>query len=232
MVNPSVLTTALLLQAEPLPVSAYSFFKLRKPLLITRRGKEYKFKRGDNLGWRYSSSGKFFRLISPLTGKNVVFSIPISESSLAWLLKHAPEAKKKPRIGKDAPFDLRFFKVKVVPKLRKHAIQVLHNLRVASKEMTEVRYVAVPPTRSARVLSTGTNQEFVYTPFDIAFSSPLSVETEKFRTLLTKKLNRPRWVLKVDGHSVYTKLSSQPGSNAGRSPKERYQFSYILQLEQ
>lgn len=82
--------------AAPKDSGSYTYFKLTSPkLTIQRRGKEVVFKRGDPLGWRFSGSGKFIRLISPLTGPNIVYSIEINDDVLKWLDKQDPNAKRK-----------------------------------------------------------------------------------------------------------------------------------------
>jgi hypothetical protein len=77
------------------PSSAYAWFKLKNRLKINRRNKEYEFKRGDNIGWRFSSNGKFFRLVSLTSGPTIVFSIKITDESLKWLIGHDPKARKR-----------------------------------------------------------------------------------------------------------------------------------------
>jgi hypothetical protein len=77
------------------PSSAYAWFKLKNRLKINRRNKEYEFKRGDNIGWRFSSNGKFFRLVSLASGPTIVFSIKITDESLKWLVGHDPKARKR-----------------------------------------------------------------------------------------------------------------------------------------
>jgi hypothetical protein len=83
--------------AVPKPTGDYSWFALRGRLSITRRGKEHLFRRGDKLGWRFSSNGKNFRLVSFLTGASIVYSIPITDESLKWLVRQDPKAT-KPKI--------------------------------------------------------------------------------------------------------------------------------------
>lgn len=75
--------------------SEYTYFKLTSPkLTINRRGKDVVFKKGDPLGWRFSTSGKNLRLISPLHGPNIVYTIAITDSILDWLSKQDPKAPK------------------------------------------------------------------------------------------------------------------------------------------
>lgn len=76
-------------------LSNYSLFGLRNPLTLQRRGKEVRFKRGHKLGWRFSSNGKFFRLVDPMDSASIVYSIPVTEDSLAWLVRHDPKAQRK-----------------------------------------------------------------------------------------------------------------------------------------
>ena len=74
----------------------YTMFKLKSAkLVLRRRNRDYEFRRGDPLGWRFSSNGKFFRLISPFYGAKIVFSIPITEENLSWLMRQDPKAKSK-----------------------------------------------------------------------------------------------------------------------------------------
>jgi len=74
----------------------YTHFKLKSSkLTIDRRGKPVTFKRGDPLGWRFSASGTHLRLISPLYGKTIVFSIKIDDKVLRWLDEQDPKAKAK-----------------------------------------------------------------------------------------------------------------------------------------
>lgn len=85
--------------AAPKDASAYTYFKLQTPkLTITRRGKNHVFRKGDPLGWRLSSKGTHIRLVSPLSGPTIVFSLRITDESLAWLDKQDPNAKHK-RVG-------------------------------------------------------------------------------------------------------------------------------------
>jgi hypothetical protein len=88
-------TAALSVDAAVKDISSYSIFSLRNPLELERRGKVVKFKRGDKLGWRFSSNGKFFRLVSPFDKESIVYSIPVSDESLKWLVKHDPKAQKR-----------------------------------------------------------------------------------------------------------------------------------------
>jgi hypothetical protein len=82
--------------ASPKEADTYTYFKLRNAkLTINRRGKESVFKRGDPLGWRLSSSGKFLRMISPLTGPNIIFSVELTDQVLKWLDRQDPNAKRK-----------------------------------------------------------------------------------------------------------------------------------------
>lgn len=82
--------------AAPKDSSNYTYFKLRtNKLTVNRRGKEHVFRKGDPLGWRFSGSGKFLRLISPLTGPNIIFSVEITDQVLKWLDKQDPNAKRK-----------------------------------------------------------------------------------------------------------------------------------------
>jgi hypothetical protein len=76
--------------------SVYTYFKLATPkLTINRRGKDVVFKKGDPLGWRMSTTGTHLRIISPIHGKNIIYSIKIDDSVLKWLDKQDPNAKKK-----------------------------------------------------------------------------------------------------------------------------------------
>lgn len=85
-----------LIQAAPKDASNYTYFKLRtNKLTVNRRGKEHVFRKGDPLGWRFSGSGKFLRLISPLTGPTIIFSVEITDQVLKWLDKQDPNAKRK-----------------------------------------------------------------------------------------------------------------------------------------
>lgn len=84
------------LTAAPKDSGNYTYFKLRSPkLTINRRGKNQVFRKGDPLGWRMSGSGKFLRLISPLTGPTIVYSIEINDEVLKWLDRQDPNAKRK-----------------------------------------------------------------------------------------------------------------------------------------
>lgn len=83
-------------KAAILGTEYYTMFKLRtRKLTLTRRNKEYVFKSGDPMGWRFSSNGKFFRLISPFYGANIVFSLPVSPENLTWLARQDPKSKSK-----------------------------------------------------------------------------------------------------------------------------------------
>jgi hypothetical protein len=82
--------------AAPKDAGTYTYFKLRNSkLTINRRGKNEVFRQGDPLGWRLSNSGKFIRLISPITGPNVIFSLELTDEVLKWLDKQDPKAKHK-----------------------------------------------------------------------------------------------------------------------------------------
>jgi len=95
------------LTAAPKDAGNYTYFKLRSPkLTINRRGKPVVFKKGDPLGWRFSGSGKFLRLISPLTGPTIVYSIEINDDVLKWLDKQDPNSKRKRgQLKSDRPED-------------------------------------------------------------------------------------------------------------------------------
>lgn len=98
---------SVLMTAAPKDAGVYTYFKLAGPkLTITRRGHQHVFRRGDPLGWRFSASGKFIRLISPITGPNVIFSLEVDDAVLKWLDKQDPKAKR--RVGQrksDKPED-------------------------------------------------------------------------------------------------------------------------------
>ena len=82
--------------AAPQGSEAYTYFKLKnRKLTISRRGKESVFKIGDPLGWRMSSSGNSIRLISPLTGPNIIFSLDLTDDVLKWLDRQDPNSKRK-----------------------------------------------------------------------------------------------------------------------------------------
>lgn len=90
---------ALDVTADIKDASAYTYFKLQSPkLTIHRRGKDHSFRKGDPLGWRLSSKGDNIRLISPITGPGVVFTIAITDETLRWLDKQDPKNKAK-RVG-------------------------------------------------------------------------------------------------------------------------------------
>lgn len=93
--------------AAPKDAGNYTYFKLRSPkLTINRRGKPVTFKKGDPLGWRFSGSGKFLRLISPISGPNIVYSIEITDDVLKWLDKQDPNSKRKRgQLKSDRPED-------------------------------------------------------------------------------------------------------------------------------
>jgi len=88
-------------EARILGMEYYTMFKLKtKVLHLERRGKTYEFERGDPLGWRFSSDGKHFRLISPYHGVNIVFSIPASDENLSWLNKQDPRTRQGKNLTK------------------------------------------------------------------------------------------------------------------------------------
>jgi hypothetical protein len=73
----------------------YTFFKLRSSVLtLTRRGKDIVFRKGEPLGWRVSSAKNHIRLISPINGRNIVYSLPISQEVTSWLAKQDPTSTK------------------------------------------------------------------------------------------------------------------------------------------
>lgn len=187
-------------EAAPLPTGNYSFFKLKKPLTINRRGKPVAFKRGDNLGWRYSSNGKSFRLISPMTGPNVVFSIPITDESLVWLTKQAPEAKHKaPRPGKPAPgnegrMTEYYFTRTVVPDLKKHCQQVLRNILARAKELG-VKIKIKDESKDPRAVNFD-GASVAYTPYSLYLATKTEASIAFYKQL-SKALNRKKYALKV-----------------------------------
>lgn len=148
--------------AAPKDAGAYTYFKLRSAkLTINRRGKDVVFKRGDPLGWRFSGSGKFIRLISPLTGPNIVYSIKIDDDVLKWLDKQDPNAKRKRgQLKSDKPEDRnnrlegyvvtdgsRYYKLEPRPTFSKKIVQrVLY-----TKEADAKKFASKFPERKLKV---------------------------------------------------------------------------------
>lgn len=90
------------IEADVKDFASYDTFKLRGRLTLVRQKKEYHLKPGDPMGWRLSSNGKFFRLVSRLLGPTLVFSIKIDQDTHRWLMSQVKNAQ-SPDAGKPAP---------------------------------------------------------------------------------------------------------------------------------
>lgn len=90
----NTMKTASLEEALIKDASNYSYFKLKRVLNISRRGKDWQFPAGSKLGWRMSSNGKSIRIISPEHGTGIIFSLAATLEVMKWLGKNDPKAKK------------------------------------------------------------------------------------------------------------------------------------------
>ncbi len=223
------------IQAAPLPIGDYTFFKLKGPLKINRRGKDVDFRRGDTLGWRYSSNGRNFRLIALDTGPNVVYSIKITEDTLQWLMRQDPKAKKPHAAPKTSPEAKELptkgkvtreqFEKQFVPELKKHAAQVLRNIikEAKAKGADQMKWKVV--NRTPRQLDGYHNLVFV--AFTLSFPHVvINDASSDLRDRLEKVLNKPRKLkapLSISGVPVRTVV----GDSVFKT-KNVYEFAYFV----
>ena len=231
--------------AAPLPLGNYTFFKLRAPLTISRRGKDTKFQKGDNLGWRYSSSGRHFRLVSPLTGPNVVYSIPITDESLDWLMKQDPKAKKpahkrpSPPVpetppGKKPAVTPELFEKEFLPVLKKHAAQVLRNIVREANETgaDQMRWKVMPvKVQDTRKYNGGFEPDMLfYLAFKIYFPyAQITDPNMDLRDKLQKALNKKTKLkspLSIHGVPIRTQVMNQFFRT-----KDTYEFVYYVPVK-
>lgn len=67
---------------------AYSWTSVSKPFQIKRRDKPFLFEKGLEVGIRYSTDGKHYRLITDKFGPSIIFSLPKSPEGIKFLNNH------------------------------------------------------------------------------------------------------------------------------------------------